>query len=387
MRTFFDNLDKPKALSRNLSDHLAALPLMQAQEWVAQICGYRSWHDLREVTLAGGHQASPFQPEWNYRATEAELKAGSQEVKRASPFFHSQISVLGTLLAPYGAQEYAEQCWMNVLHSGAAEYPRAAHFGKGSPLYNELQRPWFVRESDLADKACLETFEGEEIVGVGPLEGWQSMLGFQTQRQLEQYYSAITNTSPEILRATRNSRLRQGLSKLFPLDGGGSDIRCGLDANNREAIQQDTMYRFWMRDPKGKILAVQKLYIVVGAVQSDALNDVLNLTLTENWRTSGSRGEVAHQLLLEKIAETVVSRLEYFIRCRVAQEEGKGVIRLSASKTAPFLSSCLTKMRENFELRLAEAGFTLPPSRFEFLVELRDSLPLVLVVGHKKWAT
>lgn len=50
MRTLFWSLTRPKHLAARLHQLLPALTLSHCHDWTAQVCGYRNWHELAEVT-------------------------------------------------------------------------------------------------------------------------------------------------------------------------------------------------------------------------------------------------------------------------------------------------------------------------------------------------
>lgn len=394
MRTHFDSLDRPKRIARVLAEFFPALKLMQAQEWVAQICGYRNWHDLREVTSLQSHAASLLMPQFDWegfvykRVPESAYDEFLRNQELAGPLFEAQVAFMEKLLEPYGAQKAASDTWELALNTDPDQirYPKAIHPGKGAALYEELQRPWFVRESHLGNTEPQEVIEDLEwTVGdsdkVWSLTGYEIWCGFKNRRQLDRYLANTTGHPAAMLSMMRQSLVGEDFDRQFPLDGGGSDIRVGVDSNGHQVIEQSTRYRYWAADQRHRVAAQQEVMVRVTAWANAKQPDQCTIVLGEGWCGPDRLARAVYEgKLVYAVARCVSEGLEHFVRCRVAQD-GAAIVNFICFDN-PHAAKVFGEFQQRVARELENEGFPLTPERFKVSSTVERGIPSAIEVSR-----
>jgi hypothetical protein len=128
MRTYFRNTKRPKLIAEALTVVQPHLNHTTALEWVAEVCGYRDWHELNNFT------ASYTGPETPPRFTIEDLHFGNN--LEASNAFESQKKVFRTLIGD--KVPMFDSLFESVFHTEDRHLPKAKRIGEaieGRPMF------------------------------------------------------------------------------------------------------------------------------------------------------------------------------------------------------------------------------------------------------------
>ncbi len=278
MRTKFKSIELPKRLARAIVHVFPALKLSTGQEWAAQICGYRNWHDLNSSTrhFTGKPTPDPFFAEHLALEQAFDADDGDGSVEGEVTRIRYQMEVLDGLIESLSTR--FEGFWppyWDIMHLAHAGLPsNRVHFGSGSPLFMALQFPWFKLEDE-----GKTIFEDGDLIVSGSEESVSLRNGFVSLKQADRWLRGAAKLS-----AAELSEIKSEFPGIAPRVAGGSVIRVHRNEEGRPLIVQSTRHRYWWRRTlDGRMIGGFSVTFKVISRQNDSSADEYQFCVHDAW--------------------------------------------------------------------------------------------------------
>jgi hypothetical protein len=339
MRVYFRSTKLPMRFAQAIRTVFPALKLLTAQEWAAQTFGYRDWHDLSRESQNFRGQPTDV---WREAALPTDyVSPDGRRTRRRDAYDNFQIQVFerlaaGTISSLWNTGLYQE---IYRLAKGGEESPRIADFGKGTPLFNSIQKAWF-RSEELGNNPRL-TGEGQFWLPKGASADFKVeeheeyslgehavVCGFADEKQANRYFGNSTGQPEEVLRLLRRSLGSEEVNKLLPVHAGASEAAAYADSLGRVVMTQSSKYRYWVKSPKNKMLGGFNLVISLRARQDSPIVDRLRLHVHSAWELATPEAEAACSLLYAGPQDEVEDTLIQFCATLVGAPEHAGRIEV-----------------------------------------------------------
>lgn len=324
MRTYFKTTELPKRLAKAIVHVFPALSLSTGQEWAAKVCGYRNWHELDMFSrnYSGELTPDPFLAEYIANDEGFGPMHDAPHVRAKSERIEYQNKVLDELMGN-SAFAQADHYWriMHYAHQGLSKLDRV-QFGRGAPLFEALQFPWF----ELEDEAACAFEEGElEDKEDFTNEGFALMNGFSSHQQLNRWLKGATRLNDGEI-----SELKEEFPEIFARVGGGSDIRLVKDANGRDVAVQSTRHRYWwQRDRDHRMLGGLSLTIRISGARDGSDDDEFEIGIHDAWYDAKAPKSLTEADFPMVPWAGVNESLERFLLTRVGMPSLHGQVRVS----------------------------------------------------------
>jgi hypothetical protein len=337
MRVYFRSTALPMRFAQAIRTVFPALNLLTAQEWAAQMFGYRNWHELvRESEHFTG------QPTDVWREDPAKWDnsfLGPKDSRPVDDYDVYQNKVLTRLAAGFMSESWRAGALYRVYDiakTGKDPAPRLIELGKGTPLFNSLQKAWFyqedharVRRNDM-DVPVFHFPAGAKDGEERSMHGYSVYCGFRDAKIADRWYDRSTGQPDGTLSAMRRTPGKFVVNAAFTIHEGGSEVETLTDEQGRVSITQKAVYRYWVQSPRRHMIGGCGVVLSVGARQDTPEHDKMEIHIAGGWHLPNGTAEVAYGGLIgEGPQDEVEHALINFCRTRVGMKERAGQIMVT----------------------------------------------------------
>lgn len=338
MRAYFRSTEIPMRFARATQYVFPHLKLGTAQEWAAQLLGYRNWYEL--VQAAGPSVTNPTPlfaspPDED----EDEGEALSAWERASNDWAHYQFQTLGQIVGPainvIAAQELAHR--IMVLANLGGKPPKSSidkmNLGSGQPFFRLLQQRWMGPEPQAEDG--LGNLVGYFVpVGGGQpevaLEHHSGYVGFDgpamARRWLDGLYGVPEAETKQRLRSGDDDDVEDEIVLHTPQT---SIVRAAVPGG--QGVLQAGSRRFWAANGSDRMLGGCSLDFRFSATPDSSDHDLMEFTIGKLWAYPGTINmavtkELMRLILLRRIGH-FLGRLFLCSRIGMPAPAGKAVIR------------------------------------------------------------
>ncbi len=318
MRTYFKSVAVPKRFAKAIVQLFPALKLSTAQEWAAQILGYRNWHELDLFTK--NYSGKPTPDIWFDSLLDSTFEEqGNAKFEHQRARLAYQREALENLLNPMVGYSAVGAALMDLLYF-AKNGDGAKPYGNGSPLFNAIQAPWFTLEQ----RGQYALYEQEMEVYAGD---YIMRSGFTSVNQLLRWASGLTGQSIESLREEREDFYWFGVN--HPLQAGGSNVRLTQDELGNEVVVQSARYRFWVQRPNKRMLGGFTLTIHISSRRDTTDQDEIEFTIHDAWSDPKSPFTISEYGAFGVVEHDAILGLSRFLLTRIGMDAAQGLVKVT----------------------------------------------------------